>query len=203
MDIFLNLFYNTSMKRFIILIVLGIFGCSIASADDITGEQAKLLYADNNINESFNLLLTIPEDDRTAENWFLLGNILHDRGRNDDAIFMYTQAILKDDKFFKAYYNLGNSYLEADKPNMAIIEYKNAIKLNKDYAYAYYNMGCAYIKLGDYKKARNAILDAIFYKNTEPDFHYNLAYVYKKLNKPKDAQVYLEFYNKLIENKLQ
>ena len=76
-------------------------------------------------------------------------------------------------------------------------------KLKKDYAYAYYNMGCAYIKLGEYKKARNAILDAIFYKNNEPDFHYNLAYVYKKLNKPKDANVYLEFYNKLKESQIQ
>ena len=127
-----------------------------AFANETISEQAKLLYADNNINESFNLLLTIPQEDRTAENWLLLGNILQDRGRNEDAIFMYTQSILKDDKFYKAYYNLANSYLDADKPNMAIVEYKNVIKLRKDYAYAYYYLGCAYLKLGEYKKARKS-----------------------------------------------
>ena len=189
------------MKKLFILIMLGLL-CVPAFADEVSGEQAKLLYADGSIEESFNLLLTIPENERTAENWFLLGNILSDKGRSDDAVFMYTQATLKDDKFYRAYYNLGNSYLETDKPNMAIDEYKKVIKLKKDYPYAYYNMGCAYIKLGEYKKARNALLDAIFYKNTEPDFHYNLAYVYKKLNKQKNAEVYLEIYNKLMENKI-
>jgi len=201
MENFFNLFYNEGMKRFFILILLGLM-CMPVFADEATSEQAKLLYADANINESFDLLLSIPEDERTAENWLLLGNILQDKGRNDDAIFMYTQSILKDDKFYKAYYNLGNSYLEAGKPNMAIVEYKNVLKLRNDYAYAYYNLGCAYVKLGEYKKARNAFLDAIYYKNNEPDFHYNLAYVYKKLNKQKDAEVYLQFYNKLKENQL-
>ena len=55
-------------------------------ADDTLNEQAKLLYADNNITESFNALLSIPEEERTAENWLLLGNILQDKGRNDDAV---------------------------------------------------------------------------------------------------------------------
>ena len=62
-------------------------------------------------------------------------------------------------------------------------------------------MGCAYIKLGEYRKAKNALLDAIYFKATEPDFHYNLAYVYKKLNKSKDAEQYLGFYNKLMDER--
>lgn len=190
------------MKRFLTLLISGFLFITPVFAGENESAQAKMLYADANLNDSFNLLLTIPEEERTAENWLLLGNILQDRGRNDDAIFMYTQAILKDDKFIKAYYNLGNSYLEAGKPNMAIIEYKNVIKIRKDYPYAYYNMGCAYLKLGEYKKARNTFLDAIYYKNTEPDFYYNLAYVYKKLNKRKDAEVYLNLYNKLKENQI-
>ncbi len=202
MDKFFNLAYNVIMKKLLFLIITAFLTVIPACADNTTGEQAKLLYADNSISESFDLLLSIPEENRTAENWLLLGNILQDKGRNDDANFMYTQAIIKDDKFYKAYYNLGNSYLDANKPHLAIEQYKKVLKIKNDYAYAHYNIGCAYIKLGKYKQARNALLDAIYYKNTEPDFHYNLSYVYKKLNKPKDAQAYLEIYNKLTENKI-
>ena len=190
------------MKKLLLLTLLIFISIPAVAADATLNEQAKLLYADNNITESFNALLSIPEEERTAENWLLLGNILQDKGRNDDAVFMYTQSILKDDKFYKAHYNLGNCYLNDDKPNMAIEEYKKVLKIRPEYAYAHYNLGCAYIKLGKYKKAKNAFLDAIYFKNTEPDFYYNLAYVYKKLNKAKDAQAYTEIYNKLIENQI-
>ncbi len=191
-----------SMKKIVLLALLIFISLPAIAADDTLNEQAKLLYADNNITESFNALLSIPEEERTAENWLLLGNILQDKGRNDDAVFMYTQAILKDEKFYKAHYNLGNCYLNDDKPNMAIEEYKKVLKIRPEYAYAHYNLGCAYIKLGNYRKAKNSFLDAVYFKNTEPDFYYNLAYVYKKLNKPKDAQAYTEIYNKLIENQI-
>ena len=190
------------MKKLLLLTLLIFISIPAVAADATLNEQAKLLYADNNITESFNALLSIPEEERTAENWLLLGNILQDKGRNDDAVFMYTQAILKDEKFYKAHYNLGNCYLNDDKPNMAIEEYKKVLKIRPEYAYAHYNLGCAYIKLGKYRKAKNAFLDAVYFKNTEPDFYYNLAYVYKKLNKPKDAQAYTEIYNKLLENQI-
>lgn len=190
------------MKKIVLLALLIFISLPAIAADDTLNEQAKLLYADNNITESFNALLSIPEEERTAENWLLLGNILQDKGRNDDAVFMYTQAILKDEKFYKAHYNLGNCYLNDDKPNMAIEEYKKVLKIRPEYAYAHYNLGCAYIKLGNYRKAKNSFLDAVYFKNTEPDFYYNLAYVYKKLNKPKDAQAYTEIYNRLIENQI-
>lgn len=191
------------MKKLLLLTLLIFISIPAVAADATLNEQAKLLYADNNITESFNALLSIPEEERSAENWLLLGNILQDKGRNDDAVFMYTQSILKDDKFYKAHYNLGNCYLNDDKPNMAIEEYKKVLKIRPEYAYAHYNLGCAYIKLGKYKKAKNAFLDAIYFKNTEPDFYYNLAYVYKKLNKAKDAQAYTEIYNKLIETQIE
>lgn len=192
------------MKRFLYVIILMALTLSpIFAEENQIGEEAKLLYADNNIEGSFNALISIPEDERTAENWLLLGNLLQDKGRDEDALFMYTKAILKDDKYYKAHYNLGNCYLNTDKPNLAIEEYKKVLKLKKDYAYAYYNLGCAYIKLGEYRKAKNAFLDAIYFKNTEPDFYYNLAYAYKKINKEKDAKAYLEIYNKLIENQIE
>ncbi len=164
--------------------------------------QANVLYAENDIKNAFNLFLSIPEDERTAQNWLLLGNILQDQGKIDEAIFMYNKSIQTDETFYKAYYNLGNIYLQDGRPNMAIEQYKKVIKLKPEYAYAHYNLGCAYIKLGKYGKAKYELLTAIDLKNTVADFHYNLAYVYKQQNKEKQAKIYLDYYNKLIENEL-
>lgn len=164
--------------------------------------QANVFYAGNDINSAFNLFLSIPEEDRSPQNWLLLGNILQDQGKLDQAEFMYNRAIQIDDTFYKAYYNLGNIYLQDGKPNMAIEQYKKVIKLKPEYAYAHYNLACAYIKLEKYGKAKFELLTAIDLKNTVPDFHYNLAYVYKKLNKEKTAKTYIEYYNKLIESQM-
>lgn len=164
--------------------------------------QANVLYAENDINNAFNLLLSIPEEERNAQNWLLLGNILQDQGKIDEAAFMYNRAIQIDETFYKAYYNLGNLYLQDGRTNMAIEEYKKVIKLKPEYPYAHYNLGCAYIKLGKLGKAKYELLTAIDLKNTVADFHYNLAYIYKQQKKEKQAKIYLDYYNKLIENQI-
>ncbi len=164
--------------------------------------QANVFYAGNDIKSAFNLLLSIPDNERSPQNWLLLGNILQDEGKLDEAVFMYNKAIEVDEKYYKAYYNLGNIYLNDGKPNMAIEQYKKVIKLKPEYAYAHYNLGCAYIKLAKYGKAKYELLTAIDLKNTVADFHYNLAYVYKQLNKEKNAQTYIDYYNKLIQDQI-
>lgn len=172
------------------------------SDDSLTpNEQAIIAYNENNLKVAFEILLAIKDADRTAEDWLLLGNILQDQNKTSDAIFMYQRASVKNPKFYKAYYNLGNIYLEEEKPYLAIENYRKANKANNKFSFAYYNLGCAYLKIGELKKAKIAFLKAIELKNTEPDFHYNLAYTYKKLDKPKLAKQYLDFYNKLMENR--
>ncbi len=160
-------------------------------------QKAVALYTDNNLEEALNTFLKIPEKYRTAQDNLLVGNILLDLGKTEDAIFMYKRAILTDEYFYKPYYNIGNICLNDDKYFMAIDYYKKAIKYAPEFPYAYYNIACAYIKAGDLRKAKSNLTKAIELKNTEADFHYNLAYVYKKLNKPKQAQIYLSNYNKL------
>lgn len=204
------------MKRFI-LVLLTFFICTASSnafslkPDDkssfvqeelfqnITNE-ANVFYAENNIGKAQELFLSIPDDKRSPQNWLLLGNILQDQGKTNEAEFMYKKAISVDDNYYKAHYNLANIYLNDGKTNMAVEEYKKVIKIKPDYAYAHYNLACAYIKLEKYSKAKFELYNAIDLKNTVPEFHYNLAYVFKKLGKEKDAKTYLEHYNKLMEN---
>jgi len=208
------------MRRFLLTFILLILVCSSANPYSFTlkkdadtfvqkeeyqtlSDEANIFYAQNNINEAQNIIVSIPEEERSAQNWLLLGNILQDKGKSSDAVFMYQKALQVDNKCYKAHYNIGNIYLQEDKPNMAVEEYIKATKIKPDFPYAYYNLGCAYIKLEKYSKARFALLDAIDLKNNVPEFHYNLAYVYKMMNKEKSAKIYLEFYNKLIENNIQ
>ena len=166
---------------------------------DATSQQAKILYAQNEIDEALKLLKSKGEETRTAEDWLLIGNILQDKDKLDEAIYMFKKSIEKDPKYYKAHYNLGYIYLIQDKPNMALQEFKQAVKYKDNFAYGYYNMGCAYLKLKQYKNARYNFFRAMDAKNDEPMIYYNLAYTFKMLNNEKQAKTYLDIYNKLME----
>ena len=203
------------MRRFLLILCL-LFAVSGADAISLksdvqnkfvqseqyqsVSEQANVYYAQNDIKQAQELFLSIPETERSAQNWLLLGNILQDQGKTSEAEFMYNKAIQIDDKFYKAYYNLGNIYFNDGKPNLAVEQFKKVIKLKPEYAYGHYNLACAYIRLGSYTKAKYELYTAIDLKNTVPEFHYNLAYVLKMQNKEKEAKRYLEYYNKLTES---
>ena len=192
------LVYNFVMKKILAILTIFILSTGICFADELN-DKINILYAENNIKEAFTLLLSIPEEERSAQNWLLMGNILQDDGKNDDAAFMYNRAISIDEKYYKAYYNLGNIYMLLDKPNMAIQAYKKAVKYNPEFAYGYYNLGCAYLKAGKVKSAKWEFYKALDLNNQVADFHYNLAYTFKQLNKEKQAKQYLDNYNKIIE----
>lgn len=192
------LVYNFVMKKILTVLTILILSAASCFADELN-DKINILYAENNIKEAFNLLLSIPEDERSAQNWLLMGNILQDEGKTDDAAFMYNRAISVDEKYYKAHYNLGNIYMLQDKPNLAIKSYKKAVKYNPDFAYGYYNLGCAYLKIDKPKSAKWEFYKAIDLNNQVADFHYNLAYTFKKLNKEKQAKQYLDNYNKIIE----
>ncbi|RAI14928.1 MAG: hypothetical protein DKM22_05415 [Candidatus Melainabacteria bacterium] len=161
-------------------------------------EYATLYYGENNLDEALNSLTKIKDDDRSASDWLLLGNIMQEKGKKNEALFMYNRAIMKDKTFYKAYYNAGVVYLEDEQYNSAIKNFKLASKYNDEFPYAYYNLGCAYTGIGELKKAKIAFLKAIGFKNTVPEFHFNLAYIYKQLGNEKLSRQYLDNYNRII-----
>lgn len=183
------------MRRFLITALL-LAGTVCFAADDLS-KQATAFYSDNNYQKTLDLILQIDENERSAQDWLILGNVLEDKDEKDRAVFMYQKAISVDSKYYKAYYNLANYYLQNGQLNMAVQNYKKAASLNKENPYILYNQACAYIKLGEIRKAKNCLNKAIMLKSDVPEFHYNLAYVYKQLDKPKLAQTYLDNFNKL------
>lgn len=166
---------------------------------DPVSEQARALYAQNNIDETFKLLQNKKEEERSAEDWLMLGNILQDKEKINEAVYMFNHALLKDPKYYKAHYNLGYIYLIQDKPNMALAEFKKAVKYNPEFSYGYYNIGCAYLKLKSYRNARYNFFKAMDLRANEPNIYYNIAYCYKMLNDNKKAQTYIDLYNKMME----
>ena len=188
--------YNIIMKRFLLSLCLLILLSPVFASEELS-KQATAFYSDNNFQKTMEMLLQIPEKDRSAQDWLLLGNLFDEKGEKDNAIFMYQKALFADKKYYKAYYNLGNIYLADERYSVAIENYQSALKYNKDNPYIHYNLACAYIKIADLKKAKSELLKAVTIKNNIPEIHYNLAYVYKKLEKPKLAQTYLDNYNKL------
>lgn len=203
------------MKKFLIIFLLVIFGASFNYAQasginfykkqqvevktDEVSEQARALYAQNDIDNALKILQNKKESERSAQDWLMMGNIMQDKEKITEAIYMFNHAILKDPKYYKAYYNLGYIYFIQDKPNMALTEFKKAVKYKSDFSYGYYNIGCAYLKLKNYRNARYNFFKALDLKANEPNIYYNLAYCYKMLNDEKKAQTYLDLYNKMME----
>ena len=205
--------YNSVMKKIICIMLLSAAFLSVDAsgfeinlhnqkeeAVNLYSEKeslARAMYAQNNLEETLNILYTIPEENRTAEVWLLLGNIRQDKGDLKSAVSMYENAIMTDKKNYKAYYNLGVLYFSEEKYSLALEKFKNAKKYKLDNPNIYYNLGCTYINLGEFRKAKNEIMYAIELKNNVPDYYYNMAYVYKKLGKDKKAQSYMDVFEKL------
>lgn len=188
------------MRNFLLICFITLSCISVLADSGELSKQATAFYSDNNHIRTMDLILQINEKDRTGQDWLLLGNVLADTGKIEDAVFMYKKAIEKDKKCYRAYYNLGNYYFEKGKYKEAIENYNKASKIKTDNPYIFYNLGCVYLKQENLNQARANFNKAIMYNNKIPEFHYNLAYVYKKLNKDKLAKTYLNNYNNLVGN---
>lgn len=185
------------MRRVILILLLFLSLNSCFAANELS-KQATAFYSDNNFQKTMELLLQISENERSAQDWLLLGNLFEEKGEKENAIFMYQKSTFVDEKYYKAYYNLANLYLADERYNIAVEHYKKALKYNKENPYIHYNLACAYIKLAEIKKAKSELIKAVTLNNNIPEIHYNLAYVYKSLGKEKIAQSYLDNYNKLV-----
>ena len=107
----------------------------------------------------------------------------------------------------KGYSNDSIQYIKSEADSAYIQnQYERAVELYlqlanecKNDAQLYYNLGCAYLKINKPRNAKWEFFKAIDLNNQEPDFYYNLAYTYKILKNDKQAKIYLDLYDKLLE----
>lgn len=161
-------------------------------------EQAKLLYMGNQLDAAQKHILKIPENEKNAFDYFLIGLTEKD---TKNAIKAYEKSISLDEKFYQSYFNIATLYHDKQNYEKAIEYYKLAIKANKKNAYSYFNLGCAYLEAQNYNDARKSFESAIKINPQEADYYYNLGYTYKKLNNKKRADKAIELYNELIKKR--
>ena len=179
------------MKKIFLFLIILIFinnNCQAGQSIEERKKEIFAVYNSNNLQEAYNMISTITEEERDYELWYLLGNLSQDFNNDMNAAYFFQKSILMKPDFDKAHYNLANLYLKEKKYNKAIQEYKTAIKYKKDFPYIYQK---------EFKEAKEALQKAIKLKNNEAKFYYNLAIVYKNLNNIKEAKEALSMYNNL------
>ena len=161
-------------------------------------EQAKVLYLGQNTKEARARILLIPQEQRTADDYYILGLTAE---KPLQLTKSYENAIEKKQTFYQAYYNLGTHYFGLNDFEKAIYYFKQSVKYNKNFDYGYYNLGCAYLQTEQFSQARKSFENAIKIQPEEPDYYYNLGYTYKKLNNPKREEKAINLYNDLIKRR--
>jgi tetratricopeptide (TPR) repeat protein len=146
--------------------------------------------------ELFNHALHITKDNYFAHR--ILGSVLVDEGKSEEAIDHYNEAIRLKPDYAIAYDSRGNAYNDLGQYQRAIEDYNEAIRLKPDYVIAYHNRGIAYYKLGQSQLAIENYNEAIRLKPDYADAYYNRGIAYYKLGQQQRA---IEDYNEAIRLK--
>jgi len=100
-----------------------------------------------------------------------LASALSLQGKNEEAIYHYSEVIRINPYLPEGFYNRATTYGEMGRSDLAMEDFKKAIALKPDYVDAHYNLGTLYAKTGRYNDAIKKYNEAI---RINPD--YVLAY---------------------------
>jgi tetratricopeptide (TPR) repeat protein len=126
----------------------------------------------------------------TSKNWLShnnLGTALNKKGRTEEAIHHYLEALHIKPNFEEAHYNLGNALNKQGRTEEAIHHYLEAVSTEPDYEEAHYNLGLLLNKEGRTEEAIHHYLEALRIK---PDFekaHNNLGNALDKQGRTEEA----------------
>lgn len=109
------------------------------------------------------------------------GVLLHQRGRNDEAIACLAQSIAADPTLPDRHSNMGNVLLELERYDDAEAAYRRAIALDCRHANAYNNLGALLRARGLPAEARDAYVQALALDPGQVDAYNNLGNLYSGL----------------------
>jgi Flp pilus assembly protein TadD/mono/diheme cytochrome c family protein len=92
---------------------------------------------------------------------FNLGAVLQARGKNDEAIIHFKQALQASPNSYLALTNLGAAYQETGRAQEAINFYRQALRLRPDYLNARYNLGNLLLSAGKIEEAITHFREAL------------------------------------------
>ena len=99
----------------------------------------------------FSHALQVTKDNYLAH--YSLSEALIDEGKNEEAIYHYSEAIRLKPDCAIAFYNRGVVYNKLGQYQLAIEDFSKAVTFEEDYADAFYDRGTAYISLGQDQRA--------------------------------------------------
>ncbi|OGR03453.1 MAG: hypothetical protein A2511_02820 [Deltaproteobacteria bacterium RIFOXYD12_FULL_50_9] len=108
------------------------------------------------------------------------GKVLKAKGRIDEAIYHFKEAIRINPHYDQAHYNLGNALEGSGMLEEALGHYEEAIRSNPKFALAHYNMGVVYEKMAKPTEAANHYIEAIRLKSNYAMAYNNLGILYAK-----------------------
>ena len=127
----------------------------------------------------------------------ILGLILTDQQKIDEAIECYEKGIKIKPDYAMIYNNLGGIYQSKENYPKAESYYKKSINLDKKIPEPQNNLGNLYLFLNRYSEAIVCYNNAINIKPKFAVFHYNLGIICKTIGKLKEAKKHLEVAVKL------
>ena len=122
----------------------------------------------------------------------ILGLILTDLKKVDEAIKCYEKGIEIDPKYIMLYNNLGNIYSSKEIYDKAENYFKKAISINDRAPEPQNNLGNLYLKLNKHHESIKYFKKAINIKANFFIAHYNLGIVYKSIGKFDESKKYLQ-----------
>ncbi len=121
----------------------------------------------------FEHALAVTEDNHLAH--YNLGVDLAERGRRDDAIAHYTEAVRIEPDYALAQGNLGTLLAERGQLEEAIGHFQAALRVRPAFAEAHNNLAMALERTGRTREATAHYAEAVRLRPDRPDGHFNLA----------------------------
>ena len=135
-------------------------------------------------------------DNKTALDYFILGNTYYAQKTFDKAVEAYQKVIEIDPKNANAHHNMGVAYTKLEMYDNAMEIYQKAIEINPKDASAYYSEGVVYSKQNKHTKAIEAYQKAIEINPKDAASYYNIGVEYGNEKKYDQA---IKAYQKAIE----
>jgi tetratricopeptide (TPR) repeat protein/2-polyprenyl-3-methyl-5-hydroxy-6-metoxy-1,4-benzoquinol methylase len=145
-----------------------------------------------------NLKNVIRLNSNYCEAYSLMGEILLNTDKPEEATEYLSKAIKIQPKYWRALYTLGIVRKKNGDLDKAICYFEQTIAIKSDYADAYINLANCYQEKNKLNKAIKNLKQAILYKSDSEIAYYNLANVLKINNQQNEA---IDFYRKAISIK--
>ncbi|XZN90172.1 MAG: tetratricopeptide repeat protein [Microcoleus sp.] len=132
--------------------------------------------------------------------YFNTANLLQKKGRLEEAIALYQQAIKEDPNFYWSHYNLGEALAKQGQWEEALIAYNCAIELNSNSPWFYYSLGKVLAQLSRWEEAILSYQKALELNPNDQEIQLALIDAKQQLNQVHLAELIAIFQRDIEQN---